>query len=290
MIINSENIGVLNTNFSANFDKSFEEVKSDWPKIATRASSKVTATAYGLMDAFPNMREWLGDRQVENLKKYTLRDEVFESTIAVQRADIENDRYDMYNPDFMELGHSAGVHLDKVIFAFLKNGFDANCYDGGPFFSNVHAVGDRMVSNMHNGSNHAWFLLDTSHLLKPLVFQEWMVPKLFAKNDARSDSVLRPKAYRWGVRSQCRVGFAFWQMAFGSKMPLTKENFRAARNEMMSLKSDKGRPLDIKPTLLVVSTANGNVAWNLIMVERDENGAINTDHGVVEVLRAPWLP
>lgn len=97
------------------------------------------------------------------------------------------------------------------------------------------------------------------------------------------------KKYVYGVDGRSNVGFGFWQMAVGSKQPLTRDTFRAARNIMLNMKGDHGRPLGLMPTLLVVGTSNGDAARDIILAERLPNGATNTDRNLVEILQSPWL-
>jgi len=86
------------------------------------------------------------------------------------------------------------------------------------------------------------------------------------------------------------VGFGFWQMAFGSQAPLAKDAFVAARTSMTSLRSDQGRPLGIRPSLLVVGPSNEQFALDLIKAERNAAGATNTLYNAVDIHVTPYLP
>lgn len=66
-------------------------------------------------------------------------------------------------------------------------------------------------------------------------------------------------------------------------------SFGAARTQMMSLKDDKGRPLNVKPNLLVVPVALGDTARALMTVDRLEDGKPNPYKGVCEVHEEPRL-
>jgi len=58
---------------------------------------------------------------------------------------------------------------------------------------------------------------------------------------------------------------------------------------MMEFKSDKGRPLGIKPSLLVVGPSNRAAARALIETERKADGGDNPNYKAVELLVVPWL-
>lgn len=61
--------------------------------------------------------------------------------------------------------------------------------------------------------------------------------------------------YLYGVRARANAGFGLWQLAFGSRAPLTAANYAAARASMSSIKGDQGRVLGIRPNVLVVPPA-----------------------------------
>ena len=126
--------------------------------------------------------------------------------------------------------------------------------------------------------------------MKPLIFQNRRKMEFVKKdNPNTSDKVFESNQYMYGVDGRCNTGFGFWQMAYGSKQPLTKEAFRAGRKVMMAMKGDNGRPLGITPKLLLVGPSNGDAARDIILAERDAAGATNTDRNLVTILETPWL-
>ena len=83
-------------------------------------------------------------------------------------------RLGIYKPMFAEMGHLAKQHPDELLFGLLDSGFTSLCYDGLPFFDAAHPAADAsgaavMVSNMQAGTERAWYLLDTSRAIKPLI-------------------------------------------------------------------------------------------------------------------------
>ena len=58
---------------------------------------------------------------------------------------------------------------------------------------------------------------------------------------------------------------------------------------MMGLTNEHGRPLGIRPNLLVVGTTNSDAARDILVPDRLDNGATNTDRGLVEILDTAWL-
>ena len=115
-------------------------------------------------------------------------------------------------------------------------------------------------------------------------------PYNFVSKVAETDeNVFRRREYEYGVDARVSGGYGFWQMAFRSDNTLDATNFRANRAKMKAFKSDEGRPLGIKPTLLVVGPSNESAANEVIKVERLASGATNPDWNNVQVLVCEWL-
>lgn len=297
MIINRANLTGLNTAFNTLFQGAFAGVKPTYGQIATEVPSSTAEEEYGWLGDIPGMREWIGPRVVNNIAdhKYTVRNKTWEDTISVPREKIEDDRYGIYNPLFTELGRAAGAHPDELVWAALAAGFTAECYDGQAFFDTDHPVGDataggvQSVSNMQAGASPAWFLLDATRALKPLIFQKRQPVAFVAKTNLSDDNVFYNREFVWGADARYNTGYGFWQMAFGSTAALDSANFNAARVAMMNYKNDAGRKLGIKPNLLVIGASNSKKARDLLIAETGANGASNTDKGLVQILESPLL-
>ena len=57
---------------------------------------------------------------------------------------------------------------------------------------------------------------------------------------------------------------------------------------MQTLTGDEGRPLGIKPTVLVVGPNNEQAALKLINATTLENGESNEWHNTVQIVVTPW--
>jgi phage major head subunit gpT-like protein len=224
------------------------------------------------MGQTPGLREWIGPRVVKNLTlhDWSIKNRKFEETISVPRDDIEDDRYGVFGPFLSEMGRASAEHPDRLVFELLATGFGAPCYDGQNFFDTEHPVGDGAdspvagVSNMQAGAGTPWFLLDTSRALKPIVYQERSPALLTSLNQDNNANVFMHDEYLYGIRARSNAGFGLWQLAFASKAELTAENYEAARAAMMSLKSDVGRPLGIKPNVLLAGPGLEGAAMRLL--------------------------
>ncbi len=286
----------LYTAFNTIFNKSLEGVEPTWPKVAMSVPSSTRENDYRWMRKLPKMREWIGDRVIHGLESqgYKILNKDWEQTIAVDRNDIEDDQIGIYNPLFAEMGRAVAEHPDELVWGLLKNGFAETGFDGQFFFDTDHPVLDESgqeisVSNFQGGTGTPWFLLDTSKAIKPLIFQERRPPQFVRKDDARDDNVFHRKEYIYGVDGRWNAGYGLWQLAYASKQPLDATNYMAARAAMQSLKGDYGRPLRIRPTLLVVPPALEEAALQVLKAERDAQGATNVARGTAELHVEPLL-
>jgi phage major head subunit gpT-like protein len=296
MIINSGSLAILFRAFNTAFQKGFAGVAPTWNKVATEVPSTTGTEDYGWLGSIPGMREWVGDRYINNLKQhsYSIKNKQYEVTVGVPRTAVEDDQYGVYAPMMETLGQSANEHPDQLVFALLAAGFATPCYDTQYFFDTDHPViqvdgTTASVSNMQAGSGDPWFLLDTRRPLKPLILQMRKRPEFVRKDDAKDDNVFNRNELVYGVDDRKNVGFGFWQMAFGSKATLDATNFDLAMAAMGAMKKDNGAPLGVMPNLLVVGPANRAKAKAVIEAERLANGGSNTNFKAVDVLVVPWL-
>lgn len=65
-------------------------------------------------------------------------------------------------------------------------------------------------------SDTAWFLLDTSKLMKPLIYQERKKPDFVEQTDYSNDNVFMNKKFHFGAEARANGGYGFWQMGYGS--------------------------------------------------------------------------
>jgi len=260
MLVTGQNLDSLFKGFSAKFRDSYGKTPSHWDQIAMVMPSGGRDETYGFLGLFPSLREWVGPRVIKRLtgSTFTIVNRKFESTVEIARDAISDDRYGIFSPMFTEMGLVAKTHPDELIFGLLASGFVANGYDGVPFFAanhpTVNAAGVTVnVSNFGGGAGTPWYLLDTGRAVRPLIWQTRDPYELVSLTDPNRDyHVFANDTFLYGVRARVNAGFGFWQMAYGSRQPLTPANYALARAAMQAVTADGGRPLGTKPTLLVV--------------------------------------
>ncbi|MCP3944678.1 MAG: head protein [Desulfobacteraceae bacterium] len=271
---------------------------SQFLKVATKVPSSGKSTTYGWLGKWPAFREWIGERVINQMAAhaYSIVNKPFESTIGVDRDDIEDDEIGVYAPLFQEMGRAAEVFPDELVFPLLDGGLTAECYDGQYFFDTDHPVyakadgtgADTSVSNLIEGAEPAWFLLDTTRAIKPLIYQERKPMKFERMTDSKDEQVFMNKQFRYGVDCRANAGYGFWQMAFCSKAVLNADNIWAALEAMKDFRADGGKKLGIRPNMLVVRSGQEKTAEEC-MKEIVKGGETNTLHGKLELLVPDWI-
>lgn len=291
MIVNSVALQSIFKGFKTLFNEAFASAKPLYEKISTVVPSTTKSEEYGWLGAFPRLRKWVGERVINSLAAhgYTIKNESWESTVEVDRDDIEDDAYGVYTPMIKELGRSAATHPDEVVFGLLADGFTKPCYDGQYFFDDDHkdedgpiqsnkgtkkltkeyysAARSQMMSLLDakgaplgivpnllvvppqleetakqilfaeqiNGTTNttkntaelmvapwlaknptAWFLMDTSRAIKPIIFQQRKKPEFVSLDSSTDQNVFMKKQYLYGADCRDNAGFGLWQLAYGS--------------------------------------------------------------------------
>ncbi|MFC3059418.1 Mu-like prophage major head subunit gpT family protein [Paenirhodobacter populi] len=248
MLINSQNLDLIFKGFKAVYSDATINAPVNYDKVAMVVPSASRDETYGWIGEFPQMREWIGPRQIKSLSAhdFTIKNLTFESTVEVPRNAISDDRIGIFKPMFAEMGQMARRHPDELVFGLLKSGFDTLCYDGQSFFDTDHPVLDKSgtttvtISNMQAGTGEPWFLLDTSRAVRPIIWQEREPYEFQGITDATDERVFMLDKYLYGVRARVNAGFGLWQLAFGSKAELTAGNYAAARAAMQGFRAARG--------------------------------------------------
>ena len=297
MLITTQNLDAMFRGFNTKYRDSYDRAPSFWDKIAMKMPSSGRDETYAWLGLFPNLREWIGPRVVKRLSasSFTILNRKFETTVEVARDAISDDKYAVFGPMFEEMGLASKTHPDELVFAVLAGGFTTNGYDGVPFFGTTHPVVNAAgatvnVSNFGGGVGTAWYLLDTSRAVRPIIFQEREPYELQALTNANTDHhVFSTDNFLYGIRARVAAGLGLWQLAYASRAPLTPANYALARAAMQALTADGGRPLGTKPTVMVVPPSLEAAAMEILNTENGSAGATNIWKGTAELIVTPFL-
>lgn len=283
--------------YSTVFNGAFAGYTPRWSRIAMETTSMGGQTKYPWLQQMSGMREWIGDRQVNQLAVdgYSITNKDYENTARVKRNDIEDDQAGIYAPLFADFGQTAAELPDHLVFEKLKNGFTEKCSDGQFFFDTDHpstdAEGQPVAKSNHGGgASTPWYLLCTKRQIKPIIKQNRRWPAQLTRMDSPTDpNVFHRAEYLYGVDGRLAAGYGFWQLGFGSKQTLNAANYAVARAAMMEMKGDNGRPLGIVPDLLVVPGSLESAARKIAFSENAAGGETNEWKGTVDVMVEPLL-
>ncbi|MFZ5448612.1 MAG: Mu-like prophage major head subunit gpT family protein [Thermodesulfobacteriota bacterium] len=297
MIINGESLARLYTGLTAVFNAAFQDTQTWYEQVAMTVPATTRIMDYKFLLDFPMVREWIGDRQISSLEPKTFQVETkdWEATIEVDRNDIEDDQLGLYNPIVAALAQEARKHPEKLIADLLAGGITTPCYDGKNFFAADHPVGDQTASNYTSGTYSTWYLLDTNRAVKPFIFQLRRAVQLVNMDRPDDEHAFMRKKLRYGVDYRGAAAYGLWQLAHASKEELTATSYANTRAGMMSVKNADGRPLGIKPSLLVVPPSLESQAREILqaqfIVGDPSNGGYKTNiwQGTADLLVVPEL-
>jgi phage major head subunit gpT-like protein len=281
MIVNNETLDLAFKGFKTLYSDAFAAVQDHASEIAMAVASASRDETCAWLGSMPNLREWIGPRVVNALKAhgFTIANRKFESTIAVKRDDFADDRLGVFKPMIQLMGQRAAQHRQDMVLGLLKNGFTTPGFDGQNFFDDDHPVeidGTTVsVSNTGGGSGTAWYLLDTSKPVRPVILQTREDDEFTSLTRAEDAHVFINDEYLYGVRARAAAGFGLWQLAHGSKQTLNATNYAAARAAMMTMRADGGSMLGVMPTVLVVPPSLEDAALRIVNTEYATGGESN---------------
>lgn len=149
MLVNKASLHAVFTGLKTIFNNALKAQTGNWQATAMEVLSNSKEEDYAWLRRFPMMRKWIGEKHVKVLEagKYTARNEDWETTVSVDRNDIEDDRLGIYNAQAQMAGDSA-VELPDIILDGLKNNaFTSPGIDGQYFYDTDHEVNGASVSN-----------------------------------------------------------------------------------------------------------------------------------------------
>ncbi len=142
MQITKASLDAIFWQFDLRFKQAYQEQPIFWDQYATLAPSAARETHYGWIGKIPRLREWIGERQFNNLasRGYVIVNKKYEDSIRVKREDIEDDQIGVYQGYVDALGQQSRLWPEDVLTSVLETGLTATAFDGQPFFHNSHPV------------------------------------------------------------------------------------------------------------------------------------------------------
>lgn len=296
MQINNATLKALNQGFQKVFLDAFGSVTPTYQQVAMVVNSTTKIENYGWLKELPGMREWVGDRVINNLEATSaqLVNKNWEHTFAVKRDDIEDDTLGIYNNIVSMQAETVARHPDELVWNLLPQGFSTTGFDGQYFFDTDHVGFDvdgneTSWSNTGGGSGAVWVLADLSrNFMKPLIFQNRRAAQFVSKTNPNDDNVFFSGEFVFGADARYTAGFGFHQLAFGAKDTLDATSFKEARLALTTQRRRDGTPLPVRPTHLIVGPSRLDEAEAIIKADFI-GGTKNTLYNQVEIIECPYL-
>jgi phage major head subunit gpT-like protein len=144
----------LRTEFMKSFDNG--ENPADVMPMIMQTASTSGSEKYGWLGSVPQLREWKDSRKLSGILDfdYSIPNVHYESTLQVDRDDIEDDQYGAIKVRIQDLARRAKTHPRKKFFELLSNGEVGLAFDGVAFYSASHkyTADSAAQSNLHTGT------------------------------------------------------------------------------------------------------------------------------------------
>ncbi len=302
MVLNQQSIREfvvgLSTVFAGMYARVTNADASPWQKISMEMGSTTKETLHSWLTRWPKIRKWAGDRHIKNLQinGYRVLNEKYEDTLGVPRDDFDDDNLGQY-PMMINNGWGDAVtkFFAKNVFDLLTNGTTNLCYDGTPFFGANHPMlqsngTTTLQSNFIAGASPAWYLLDTTGGLMPLMVQKRRQFDFRALTRLDDAEIFMTDEFKFGIDGRYGFGYTFWFRALRSQADLSVQaNFNAAVAQMAAFTDEEGDPIGATPTLLVCGISNRANALTAIQTQTLANNS-NINYKAVDLVIVPWLP
>ncbi len=297
MDLTSANLQALFKGYNTNFQQGFNSLGEQgalYEMFCTVVPSTTAVEVYPWLKSLPRMREWLGDRVIHSLEgaDFSIKNRKFELTEGIERDAIEDDTYGLYGPVFDEFGRLSREHPNELAVEALEK--NPVCFDGQPFFDADHPVLDKegkviSVTNDMGGTGPAWYVMDLSRAIKPMVFQRRRDYSFRALTNLNDSEVFMKDKFLFGTDARVNAGSGIWMLAVRSKQALTPENYEAARKALQAMKGDYERPLAVRHTHTMVPSTLEGAALKILKNQLTTGGESNEWMDTSQLIMNPWL-
>lgn len=298
MDLTTANLQALFQAYKMNFQQgmtSLGDQGSLYESFCTVVPSTTAVEVYPFLKTLPRMREWVGDRVIHSLEgaEFSIKNRKFELTEGVPRDNIDDDSYGLYGPVFQEFGRSSREHPNELAVEVLTENPEG--YDGQPLFDTDHPVLDekgveQSVSNDMGGTGPAWYVMDLTRAIKPLVFQRRRDYDFRSITSLTDSEVFMKDKFLFGVDARVNAGPGLWQLVVRSRQDFTAANYEAARKALQELKGDYGRPLALRHSHTMVPNNLEGPARKVLQNALASGGETNEWANTSTLVMNSWLP
>jgi hypothetical protein len=111
------------------------DAKPVWKTLATIIPSGTSSNTYGRLGAFPQMREWVGDRVIKDISEFAYRivNQKWEATLSVDRTHIEDDNLGRYRVLARNMADEFERFMERYPAVLITGGVKISASTAGPF-------------------------------------------------------------------------------------------------------------------------------------------------------------
>lgn len=139
------NTGLTTAGLRSTFFERLNSTPARWQEWCTQVPSTLPIETYKWLGTVANPREWGTGRIAKGLRteSYTLENLEYESTIEVDRKEIEDDQTGQIRLRVQDMATRAQQYKDYLLAQLLITGDESgqNSYDGVSFFNDTHVSG-----------------------------------------------------------------------------------------------------------------------------------------------------
>lgn len=143
MDINQSSLDILFRGVRLDYQSAYDSTTTWYDQLATVIPSTSREVTYGWMDRLPVLRKWLGNRVVNAAVTHARRvtNEPYEDTVALDKFDVEDDQFGIFNYAVRSLGEQSRKWPDVQLAGWLRSSASTvNGFDGVPQFSTAHPL------------------------------------------------------------------------------------------------------------------------------------------------------
>lgn len=141
----------IKTAFETNYQQMLNgtfSYREDIQALFTETQSEGQSEKYGFLGDYPEVREWLGEKDFSHLKDYdyTITNKDWETSITVFKNELRDDRMGIIRPRVDGMTRALVDYKADLIVSLLEDGISDNAYDGNAFFSNRTSPNDNLLA------------------------------------------------------------------------------------------------------------------------------------------------
>lgn len=257
MGITTAKIQAVERGITQSFDAGVRGVSTLYNSVCTIINSTRRDEKYGWVGDVPGMKEFIGDRQFDQLRgfNFEITNKPWEQSVGFERYDIEDDQYGHFSNVANTVGTRAARHPDELLVSLMAAAESTDCYDGQYFFDTDHSEGDSGTQ-----SNDLTYTVASTSAVTPSEFLASFNAALIAMMQFKTDKgeYMMPRAITAGMMQNlhCIVPIQLMdaaQKAFGQNWMPQGSNGAAVDNVLLA-----------KPMIHPVIGLGSSVKWQLL--------------------------